>query len=149
MKLKRNPLRTIWNIMKHTHTDKVLLTYLVFVFVDAALIWVFQPTLKTYREALWYCYAVISTAGFGDVVVTTFIPKLLSVLLTAYSLLVIAIITGVIANYYMQVLQARDKETLVHFMDRVEQLPELSKEELAELAEKVKTFRDKGIIEKE
>ena len=149
MKHKRNPLRTIWNIMKHTHTDKVLLTYLVFVFVDAALIWVFEPTLKTYREALWYCYAVISTAGFGDVVVTTFIPKLLSVLLTAYSLLVIAIITGVIANYYMQVLQARDKETLVHFMDRVEQLPELSKEELAELAEKVKTFRDKGIIEKE
>ena len=149
MKLKRKPLRTIWNIMKHTHTDKVLLTYLVFVFVDAALIWVFEPTLKTYREALWYCYAVISTAGFGDVVVTTFIPKLLSVLLTAYSLLVIAIITGVIANYYMQVLQARDKETLVHFMDRVEQLPELSKEELAELAEKVKTFRDKGIIEKE
>lgn len=149
MKHKRNPLRTIWNIMKHTHTDKVLLTYLVFVFVDAALIWAFEPTLKTYREALWYCYAVISTAGFGDVVVTTFIPKLLSVLLTAYSLLVIAIITGVIANYYMQVLQARDKETLVHFMDRVEQLPELSKEELAELAEKVKTFRDKGIIEKE
>ena len=149
MKHKRNPLRTIWNIMKHTHTDKVLLTSLVFVFVDAALIWAFEPTLKTYREALWYCYAVISTAGFGDVVVTTFIPKLLSVLLTAYSLLVIAIITGVIANYYMQVLQARDKETLVHFMDRVEQLPELSKEELAELAEKVKTFRDKGIIEKE
>ena len=147
MKLKRKPLRTIWNIMRHTHTDKIL--YLVFVFVDAALIWVFEPTLKTYREALWYCYAVISTAGFGDVVVTTFIPKLLSVLLTAYSLLVIAIITGVIANYYMQVLQARDKETLVHFMDRVEQLPELSKEELAELAEKVKTFRDKGIIEKE
>ena len=149
MKHKRNPLRTIWNIMRHTHTDKILYTYLFFVFLDAALIWVFEPTLKTYREALWYCYAVISTAGFGDVVVTTFIPKLLSVLLTAYSLLVIAILTGVIANYYMQVLQARDKETLVHFMDRVEQLPELSKEELAELAEKVKTFRDKGIIEKE
>ena len=48
------------------------------------------------------CYAVISTAGFGDIVVTTFAAKVVSVLLTAYSIVVIALVTGVIVNYYNQ-----------------------------------------------
>lgn len=134
-------LEILWNIMKHTEADKVLTSYLVFVFIDAALIWLFEPTIHTYHAALWYCYAVISTAGFGDVVVTTLIPAILSVLLTIYSLLVIAIITGVIVNYYTQTIQLRDKETLVSFMDRLERLPEMSDDELRDLSEQVKAFR--------
>ena len=136
-------VKLLWIVIKDTKADKILYSFLVFVFVSAALIWLFDPNIESYGAALWYCYSVISTAGFGDVVATAFITGLISVLITVYSLLVIAIITGVIVNYYNRMMDLKNKETLSAFLDKIERLPELSEEELKELSEKVKHFRSK------
>ena len=136
-------LKLLWIVIKDTKADKILYSFLVFVFASAALIWLFDPNIESYGAALWYCYSVISTAGFGDVVATAFITRLISVLITVYSLLVIAIITGVIVNYYNRMMDLKNKETLSAFLDKIERLPELSEEELKELSEKVKHFRSK------
>lgn len=136
-------VKLLWIVIKDTKADKILYSFLVFVFVSAALIWLFDPNIESYGAALWYCYSVISTAGFGDVVATAFITRLISVLITVYSLLVIAIITGVIVNYYNRMMDLKNKETLSAFLDKIERLPELSEEELKELSEKVKHFRSK------
>ena len=138
--------RILVNILKNTGADRFLVSYLIFVFADAALIWIFEPSITTYYDALWYCYAVISTAVFGDVVVTAFIPRVLSVLLTVYSIIIIAIVTGVVVNFHTQKINMRNKETVSAFLDRIEKLPELSEEELEELAEGVRRFRDTGKI---
>lgn len=42
----------------------------------------------------------------------------------------------------MQVLEERREDTIVAFLDRLEHLPELSDEELKELSERVKQFRN-------
>ncbi len=133
--------------MKNTKADKVLISYLGFVFLDAALIWIFEPTIRTYRDSLWYCYAVISTAGFGDMVVTRAIPKLLSVLLTVYSVIVIAIITGVVVNFYTQMIEIKNKQTLAAFLDRMENLEDLSRDELREMSEQVRKTRENFKLE--
>lgn len=138
-----NRWKIFWKVLQHTKADKILFSFLVFVFADAALIWIFEPTITSYREALWYCYTVISTIGFGDTLVTGFIPKILSVLLTCYSTLVLAIVTGVAVNSFTQIIQMRDSETMAAFLEQIERLPELSPEELRELSEKVKAFRNK------
>ena len=134
-------LKLFWKILTETGASSLLLSYVVFVFIDAALITLTEPTFTTYKQGLWYCYAVISTAGFGDLVVTTLLPRVLSVILTIYSTLVIAITTGVIVNYYSTVTNIKNKETLDSFMDRLENLPDLSKDELREMAQQVKKFR--------
>ncbi len=136
-------LRILKSILVRTHTTQILSSYLLFIFVVALVIQLVEPQIHAYGDALWYCYAVISTAGFGDIVVSTLIGKIASVLLTVYSLIVIALITGVIVNYYNQIIQVRQKETLAAFIDKLERLPELSREELAEMSEKVKRFMDK------
>ncbi len=122
----------------------MICSYLIFIALAAALIWIFEPTIKTYRAALWYCYAVISTAGFGDIVVTTPIPRLVSVAITVYSVLIIAIVTGVVVNFYTQTMEIKNKKTLTAFMDKLEQLPNLSKDELQELSTQVTEFRKRS-----
>lgn len=134
-------LRIIKGILERTHTANILVGYFFFVFISAFIIQVTDPTIQSYGDALWYCYAVISTAGFGDIVTATFAGKIISVILTIYSVLVIALVTGVIVNYYNEVLHIYQEETLAAFMDRLEQLPDLSREELLQLSEKVKLFR--------
>lgn len=136
-------LRILNFILRRTHTYPILFTYLIFLLADALVILLVEPDINTYGDALWYCYAVLSTAGFGDIVATTFIGKAASVLLTVYSLLVIAIVTGVVVNFHSQLIQIRQKETLAAFVDKLEHLPELSLDELKEISERVKLFSDK------
>ena len=69
------------------------------------------------------------------------LEKLCSVLLTIYSLFVVAIATGVVVNFYTQMVELQRKETLAMFMDQLERLPELSREELENISRKVRQFR--------
>ena len=133
-------LHVLKSILVRTHVNKILISYVGFVLIAALLIQIIEPNIHRYGDALWYCYAVISTAGFGDVIVTTFIAKVISVLVTIYSIIIIALVTGVIVNYYNQLIQIRQKDTLAAFVDRLQRLPELSKEELAEMSANAKKF---------
>ena len=53
-------------ILKRTKATQILSGYIVFLFVSAAIIQLVEPDINRYGDALWYCYAVLSTAGFGD-----------------------------------------------------------------------------------
>ena len=72
--------------------------------------------------------------GFGDIVAITFIGKLVSVLVTIYTIFVVAIVTGVVVNYYGQIVEMQRRETAMMFLDKLERLPELSKEELEDIS---------------
>lgn len=134
-------LRILKGILVRTHSADMLAGYLIFILAAALAINLMEPDIKTYGDALWYCYSVISTTGFGDVVVTTFIAKFISVILTIYSVFVIAIVTGVVVNFYTQIIRLHQEETLEAFMNKLERLPELTPEELEELSHRVAAFR--------
>ena len=134
-------LKLLWIILKRTKATQIILGFVLFLFANAAVIQLVEPNINRYGDALWYCYAVISTAGFGDFVAVTFIAKICSVLLTIYAIFVIAIVTGVVVNFYTQMVEMQRKETLIMFMDKLERLPELSKEELESISRKVREFR--------
>ena len=134
-------LKILWGILRHTHADRFLLGFVLFLLADAAIIQIVEPDINRYGDALWYCYAVISTAGFGDIVAVTLIGKTCSVLLTIYTLFVVAIVTGVVVNFYTQLVELQRKETLAAFMDKLERLPELSKDELETISRNIKRYR--------
>ena len=136
-------LRILKQILVRTRVSEILVTYFIFIFAIAIIIFVAEPDIHSYRDALWYCYAAVTTIGFGDVVVTTAISKILSVILSAYSVLVIALVTGVVVNFYNQVIKIRQEGTMANFLDKMERLPEMSKEELEELSARVKEFQKK------
>lgn len=136
-------LRILNFILKRTHTYPIIFGYVVFLLIDAFIIQVFEPDINTYGDALWYCYAVLSTVGFGDLVAQTVVGKIGSVILTIYTLFVFAIATGVVVNFHSQLIQIRQKETLAAFIDKIERLPDLSREELEEMSERAKAFFDK------
>ena len=53
---------------------------------------------------------------------------------------IVAIFTAVITSYFMEHAKIKSKENIRKFLDDLEHLDELSKEELKELSKKVKKF---------
>ncbi len=134
-------LRILGEILRRTHADKILIGFVIFLFADAAIIWLVEPEITRYVDSLWYCYVALATIGFGDIVAKTLIGRIATVILSLYATLVIAIVTGVVVNYFMQIIELRKKETLTSLMDRLEHLPEMNSDELQEISDRVRHFR--------
>lgn len=136
-------LRVLKKILARTQADKMLISFFVFFLVDAFVIYCAEPTFATYRDALWYCYAVITTIGFGDLVVTTALAKICTILLSLYSILIIAIVTGIIVSYYTELTKLQQSDSVATFLEKAEHLSELSKEELDELSRNISNLKIK------
>lgn len=139
MKFRR--LKVLKDVLKKTHTYKIVLAFLAFFFLIALIIWIDDPAIHTYRQSVYYCFMIASSVGNGDVIVSTQLARILTMVLSIYSLFALAIITGVVVSYYNAYTQMQFKDSIESFMEQLEQLPELSKEELTEISEKIKKFR--------
>ncbi len=137
-------LHILATILKRTHADKIVYSFLITILLAAAILTFIEPSFTTYEDSLWYCYAVITTIGFGDLIAVTLIGKIISVIISIHAIIVIAIVTGVVVNYYTQILQIQQQETLTALLDQLENLPDLSHEELVEISKKVSNFRPKS-----
>lgn len=131
-------IRIVAKILKYTGADKIIAGFLAFTLLCATVIWLIEPEIRTWFEALWYCFTVVSTIGFGDVVVHHMFSRSISVVLSIYAVLILAIFTGVVVNYFTQIVELRQQDSIAAIVDKLERLPEMSKEELTELSEKVK-----------
>lgn len=64
--------------------------------------------------------------------------RILSIILSLYSVMIIAIIPGVVTSYYIESIKIKTNESMEKFLYDLERLPALSKEELSDISEKVK-----------
>jgi voltage-gated potassium channel len=115
-------LKLLYYILKTTGLTNVLASFLIFFFISATIIWLVDPNVKSFVDAIWFCVAVVTTIGFGDIVVTNIVARIVTIILALYGILVIAVITGVIVYYISKVLD----------LDRI------SQEDLLEISAKIK-----------
>jgi len=92
--------RRLWHIIRKTKVIEELIGLLASMMIIAMFLTRLEPGIVTYGDGLWYTFAVVTTIGFGDIVVVTTIGRLLSVVLGLYGLFIIAIITSIVVNYY-------------------------------------------------
>lgn len=132
--------RLLWQSFKHTGATKVFGGYLIFFLVMAGLLTIIEPEVANYGDGLWYTFAVASTVGFGDFTAVTLVGRILTVILSIYSIGVVAIFTAVITSFFMNMAKAQASESAAAFVDDLMHLPELSKEELQAVSDKVKEY---------
>ena len=135
--------RLIKIILKRTGALKFLTTYII-IFAGVSIgIWIVEPNIKTPIDSVWYCFSVATTIGFGDITAVTILGRAMSIFLSICSILIIAVVPGIITSYYIESTKLKEKESIAKFLDDLEHLPELSKEDLQSLSVKVKKFNRK------
>ncbi|HJD14810.1 MAG TPA: potassium channel family protein [Candidatus Enterococcus stercoripullorum] len=95
-------LKILWKIIRVTGFSKFVLSFILYLFFSALLLNWLEPSIRSFGDGLWYSFVSATTLGYGDIVVTTFFGRVLSVILTIYGLIFFGCLSGVLVNYYTE-----------------------------------------------
>ncbi|MCC3265477.1 potassium channel family protein [Arthrobacter gengyunqii] len=132
-------LRLLWNIVRITSADYVFFGFLTVLAVAALLLPRFESGIPTFGDALWYLFVAFTTIGFGDFAAVSTAGRLITVAVSLYGIVVVALLTGIVVGFYNELLKVRANTSLNEFITELEHLPELSREQLLTLAERVRS----------
>ena len=98
----RMRLDLLRNIVQKTYAAEIIFGLLLLIAsFSFVLMYTDTESFKgEYTNALWYCFAVVTTIGFGDMTAVSTIGRVLSVILGVYGIVVVALITSIIVNFY-------------------------------------------------
>ncbi|MBR6472869.1 MAG: two pore domain potassium channel family protein [Firmicutes bacterium] len=109
--------------------------------IASVIIMAAEPGITNFGDALWYTFVASTSIGFGDIVTVTFAGRLITVITTIYEIVIVAMFSGVVVSYYLEIVHRREQEELMRFMDKMEHLTELSPEELKQIEDKVRALK--------
>lgn len=135
-------LRRLFKLLKRTGTIRIFLMYLVVLLIGGMLMSWIEPGVHGIFEGFYFCFVASSTIGFGDIVPVTIVGRIITIIVALFGILTAGMIPGVVVTYYTEYLKIREKETVTTFLEKLEHLPELDKDELIVLSEKVKKFNE-------
>ncbi len=101
--LKLEKVKLLLNILVKTHTIDILVCLFAFMIAFSMILPHLEPNIDDFGDALWYSFTVVTTIGFGDSVAITRIGRIITVVLGIYGIVVVAILTSVIVNFYNEV----------------------------------------------
>ena len=67
MKHRRQTIRLLRQSFKIAGVNKILYIYLAYYFISAIVLFLVDPNIHDLGDSLWYCFAVATTVGFGDI----------------------------------------------------------------------------------
>ena len=138
---RRQRRRMLFKAIKTAGADKIISGYLLWFLAAAIPIWIWEPNINSYGDSLWFCFASATSIGYGDFSAVTVVGRVITVLLSIYSVATIAVFTAVITSFFTDLARLRASDSAREFVDQLEHLPELSKEELEELSRRVKEYQ--------
>lgn len=130
-------------ILRRTGTLKIFMGFVLFLCAAAVVLRFVEPDVHTVWDGIWFCFVSATTIGYGDIYAVTAVGRIVIICVTLYGILMTAMVPGVVVSYYMEYLKIQQSETISLFLEKLENLPQLSQEELAELSDKVKSYNKK------
>ena len=97
-------------IVRKTYAAEILFGMLMLIVAFSIVLPQFDPGIPSFADALWYCFAVVTTIGFGDFTTATLPGRAISVVLGLYGIIVVALITSIIVNFYNETKDTADPD---------------------------------------
>jgi len=106
-RIKMDVLR---KIVRKTYAAEILFGMLLLIVAFSIVLPQFDPGIPSFADALWYCFAIVTTIGFGDFTAATLPGRAVSVVLGLYGIIVVALITSIIVNFYNETKNTEDPD---------------------------------------
>ena len=112
LSLSQLKLATLGKIIFRTYALEILFGLLTLIVAASLILMYEEPTMSYFPDAMWYCFTVVTTIGFGDFAATTLIGRLVTVILGIYGIIVVAVITSIVVNFYNETSGKSDAKEL-------------------------------------
>lgn len=96
-------MKILMKVIRKSYVVDVITGLILFITAFSFVFPVLEPNISTYRDALWYCFAIVTTIGFGDFSAMSDLGRVLSVILGIYGIVVVALVTSVVVNFYSEI----------------------------------------------
>ena len=110
--LSQLKFKVLLKVIINTFSLEILFGLLTMIVCFSLVFMKVEPEITTFPEGLWYCFAIVTTIGFGDLVAVTPIGRVLSVILGIYGLVVVAVITSIVVNFYNETSGKHDQKAI-------------------------------------
>lgn len=100
-------IKLIKQLLKRTGLINVAITFILYTLFTSSLLVIVEPGVNNIQDGLWLCFEVISTIGFGDIEIFSMISRVLVVILSLYSIFILALIPAIFVSYYMELLKLK------------------------------------------
>jgi len=97
-------------IVRKTYATEILFGMLLLIIAFSIVLPQFDPGIPSFEDALWYCFAIVTTIGFGDFSAATLPGRAISVVLGLYGIIVVALITSIVVNFYNETKNTDDPD---------------------------------------
>jgi len=133
----------LFQILKNSFLWKAVCGYLLFFFISSLIVFLVEPTITAFGDALWYSFVSATTIGFGDFAATGLIARIMTVIIYFYTVLIIALVTAVFTQFFIEVAKAKRDKSIAVLQNDMENLAELPKERLEEISATIRKFKGK------
>ncbi|MCQ2087018.1 MAG: potassium channel family protein [Bacilli bacterium] len=92
------------------HGLDILFGLIIIVTLSSFIIPYIEPGITTVGDAWWYCFALITTIGFGDFTAVTITGRILSVIIGFYGIIIVSLLTSSIVVYITDESEKKNKK---------------------------------------
>ena len=143
MSFSQIKLNILMKIIRRTYALEILFGLGMLIISFSYVLQYFdRDTFHSFGDGLWYCFAVVTTIGFGDIAAVSLAGRILSVILGIYGIIVVSLITSIIINFYTEV--KNDTDDTEETDDKAEENEEQKLDaEILELRQKLELLTEK------
>lgn len=102
-------LKVLLKIIVRTYALEIILGLVTMMVGFSLIIMIYEPDINSFGDALYHSFATVTTIGFGDFKVVTVVGRVLTVIMGIYGIIVVAVITSIIVNFYNETAGKKDK----------------------------------------
>lgn len=118
-------VNVISNIIRKSLVYEIILSLCILIILCSIYFTIVEPLMTSYVDSLWYSFCLITTIGLGDLSVTTTFGRILSVLLGISGIVVVALFTSVIVNFYNEMNKKREEKEMNKILTKVEEIEKI------------------------
>ena len=97
-----------WKVVRKTNAAEILFGMLLLIIAFSLVLPILEEDIPDFGSALWYCFAIISTIGFGDVAAVSIFGRVLSAILGICGLVVVSVVMSIVVNFYNETKNLED-----------------------------------------
>ena len=125
--------------LKDTYLDEILGIFLLVIISFTLALYLFDPSMNSLFDSLWFVVSTLTTVGYGDVLPNSTVGKVISLILLIGGVLIFSAITGAMASYFNAKLLNHGSEELKLIREKLDS----NEKEFKELKEEIAILNKK------